>query len=126
MHHFLVSCGRSYRRRSENSVQNVTSSSTYTNASHRSYVELCDNVIYLFQVYLCQEFYSWRERVEAAETLAFLTEVNVELQRLASISNHLIIVLTSFVNYKTDSTLTPSKSDEVRKELIQAAFRVGT
>lgn len=77
-------------------------------------------------MYLCQEHYAWRERVEAAETLAYLTEVNVELQRLASISNHLIIVLISFVNYKGDSSLTSAKNEEIRKELIQAAFRVRT
>lgn len=78
------------------------------------------------KVYLCQENYSWQERVEAAETLAHLTEINVELQRLASISNHLIIVLTSFVNYKIDPSLPNAKADEVRKELTQAAFRVSS
>ncbi|KAK7580633.1 hypothetical protein V9T40_001262 [Parthenolecanium corni] len=75
-------------------------------------------------VYLCQNNYPWQERVEAAETLAYLTEINVELQRLASISNHLISVLTTFVNYKGDSSLPAAKFEEIRKELIQAAFRV--
>lgn len=81
-------------------------------------------MLHFTQVYLCQEFYPWQERVEAAETLAYLTEVNVELQRLASISNHLITVLTSFINYKGDSSLPATKSEEIRKELMQAAFRV--
>lgn len=76
------------------------------------------------QVYLCHDNYPWQERVEAAETLAYLTEINVELQRLASISNHLIAVLATFVNYKGDSSLPAAKSEEIRKELIQAAFRV--
>lgn len=77
-------------------------------------------------MYLCQNNYPWQERVEAAETLAYLTEINVELQRLASISNHLISVLTTFVNYKGDSSLPAAKFEEIRKELIQAAFRVST
>lgn len=77
-------------------------------------------------MYLCHDNYPWQERVEAAETLAYLTEINVELQRLASISNHLIAVLATFVNYKGDSSLPASKSEEIRKELIQAAFRVST
>jgi len=81
-------------------------------------------MIYVPQVYLCHENYPWQERVEAAETLAHLTEVNIELQRLAAISNHLIIVLTSFVNYKPDSSMPSPKADEIRKELTQAAFRV--
>ncbi|XP_065202896.1 armadillo repeat-containing protein 8-like isoform X2 [Planococcus citri] len=75
-------------------------------------------------VYLCQDKYAWKLRVETAETLAYLTEVNVELQRLAAISNHLIGVLNTFVNYKSDSSLPPAKNEEIRKELMQAAFRV--
>lgn len=78
----------------------------------------------MYQVYLCQDKYTWKLRVETAETLAYLTEVNVELQRLAAISNHLIGVLNTFVNYKNDSSLPPAKNEEIRKELIQAAFRV--
>lgn len=48
-------------------------------------------------VRLCRRDRLPRERVAAAETLAFLTEVNTELQRLASISNHLIPTLAEFL-----------------------------
>lgn len=46
---------------------------------------------------LCHKDRSARERVAAAETLAYLTEVDTDLQRLASISNHLIPTLAEFL-----------------------------
>lgn len=48
-------------------------------------------------VRLCYRDRPPRERVAAAETLAFLTEINTELQRLASISNHLIPTLAEML-----------------------------
>lgn len=40
------------------------------------------------------------ERLEGAETLAYLTELDVELQRKASITDHCILVLSTFFQYK--------------------------
>lgn len=48
-------------------------------------------------VRLCHRDRPPRERVAAAETLAYLTEVDIELQRLASISNHLIPTLAELL-----------------------------
>ncbi|KAK1121353.1 hypothetical protein K0M31_010648 [Melipona bicolor] len=69
-------------------------------------------------VRLCHRDHPPRERVAAAETLAFLTEVNTELQRLASISNHLIPTLAELLRshpHVQDATLT--------QDMRQAAFR---
>ncbi|XP_076673985.1 armadillo repeat-containing protein 8 [Andrena cerasifolii] len=69
-------------------------------------------------VRLCHRDRPARERVAAAETLAFLTEVNTELQRLASISNHLIPTLAELLRphpHVQDATLT--------QDMRQAAFR---
>ncbi|CAK9797748.1 Armadillo repeat-containing protein 8 [Anthophora quadrimaculata] len=69
-------------------------------------------------VRLCHSDYPPRERVVAAETLAFLTEVNTELQRLASISNHLIPTLAELLRPHPqiqDATLA--------QDMRQAAFR---
>lgn len=46
---------------------------------------------------LCHNDRPARERVAAAETLAYLTEVDTDLQRLASISNHSIPTLAEFL-----------------------------
>ena len=105
--------------------ENLQHSSKYPRPFFR-FVHLYFILVFCRQVHLCRDNYTWQERVEAAETLAYLTEINVELQRLASISNHLISVLTTFINYKGDSSLPTTRSEEVRKELIQAAFRVST
>jgi len=48
-------------------------------------------------VRLCHRDRPPRERVAAAETLAYLTEVDTDLQRLASISNHLIPTLAELL-----------------------------
>lgn len=48
-------------------------------------------------VRLCHRERPPRERVAAAETLAYLTEVDTDLQRLASISNHLIPTLAELL-----------------------------
>lgn len=65
--------------------------------------------------------------MKAAETLAFLTEVDTQLQQLASISNHLIPTLAEFLHYRpetSNSSLSPSDHDHIARELKQAAFRV--
>ncbi|XP_011862700.1 PREDICTED: armadillo repeat-containing protein 8-like isoform X2 [Vollenhovia emeryi] len=69
-------------------------------------------------VRLCHRDRPPRERVAAAETLAYLTEVNTDLQRLASISNHLIPTLAELLRphpQVQDATLT--------QDMRQAAFR---
>ncbi|KYN40780.1 Armadillo repeat-containing protein 8 [Trachymyrmex septentrionalis] len=71
-------------------------------------------------VRLCHRDRPPRERVAAAETLAYLTEVDTDLQRLASISNHLIPTLAELLRphpqlYVQDATLT--------QDMRQAAFR---
>ena len=48
-------------------------------------------------VRLCHRDRPARERIAAAETLAYLTEVDTDLQRLASISNHLIPTLAELL-----------------------------
>lgn len=50
-------------------------------------------------VRLCKKDRPPSERVLAAETLAYLTEVDTELQRLASISNHLVPTLAEFLRH---------------------------
>jgi armadillo repeat-containing protein 8 len=47
---------------------------------------------------LCAPEYDEKIRAEAAETLAYLAEIDSELQRLAAISNHLITNLASLLN----------------------------
>ncbi|CAH0390272.1 unnamed protein product [Bemisia tabaci] len=77
-------------------------------------------------VCLCKKECKWEERVKAAETLAFLTEVDTQLQQLASISNHLIPTLAEFLHYRpetSNSSLSPSDHDHIARELKQAAFR---
>lgn len=48
-------------------------------------------------VRLCHRERPPKDRVAAAETLAYLTEVDIDLQRLASISNHLIPTLAELL-----------------------------
>ncbi|XP_078042076.1 armadillo repeat-containing protein 8 [Augochlora pura] len=90
---------------------------------HRTGVLLCKDPRIIYRalpclVRLCYRDRPPRERVAAAETLAFLTEVNTELQRLASISNHLIPTLAELLRphpHVLDATLT--------QDMRQAAFR---
>jgi len=89
------------------------------------------------QVRLCKKDRPCEERVTAAETLAYLTEVDTELQRLASISNHLVPTLAELLRYEPEPShthtvqLTPSQTaqrleEEVKtaQDMKQAAFRV--
>ena len=45
---------------------------------------------------MCQKDKTIEERAEGAETLAYLIEVDSELQQTASISDHLITTLAGF------------------------------
>ncbi|CAL1280000.1 unnamed protein product [Larinioides sclopetarius] len=51
-------------------------------------------------VRMCQKDIPPADRVEAAETLAYLAEVDTELQRIASISDHLIPTLSELLKYR--------------------------
>ncbi|KAK2141288.1 hypothetical protein LSH36_1127g00056 [Paralvinella palmiformis] len=77
---------------------------------------------------MCKQDKTWEERVEGAETLAYLIEVDINLQRISAISDHIINTLTDYFKYPgspLDSTLMPTKKDDivVGNELRQAAFR---
>lgn len=49
---------------------------------------------------MCQKDVAPEERVDGAETLAYLTEVDTELQRIASISDHLIPTLSELLKFR--------------------------
>ena len=51
-------------------------------------------------VRMCQKDVAPEERVDGAETLAYLTEVDTELQRIASISDHLIPTLSELLKFR--------------------------
>ncbi|XP_069471925.1 armadillo repeat-containing protein 8 isoform X4 [Ambystoma mexicanum] len=71
-------------------------------------------------VRMCSKERLLEERVEGAETLAYLIEPDVELQRIASITDHLIAMLADYFKY-------PSSLDHDLKhahELRQAAFKL--
>lgn len=50
-------------------------------------------------VRMCSKERLLEERVEGAETLAYLIETDVELQRIASITDHLIVMLADYFKY---------------------------
>lgn len=78
-------------------TQYVTQSSVYNICSYVFKTLSC-------LVRTCKKDKDCEERVVAAETLAYLTEVDTELQRYASISDHLISSLTSFLKYQPEQS----------------------
>ena len=57
--------------------------------------------------------------MEGAETLAYLTEVDLTLQRLASISDHIIVQLADYFKYPGSppvSSLMPTKKVRILLE----------
>ncbi|XP_059488558.1 armadillo repeat-containing protein 8-like isoform X2 [Neocloeon triangulifer] len=68
-------------------------------------------------VRLCHKEHDNGIRAIAAETLGYLTEVDTGLQRLASISNHLIPTLASYFRVALEET------PPLQQQLRQAAFR---
>lgn len=89
------------------------------------YYELSD----IQQVRLCKKDRPPLQRAQAAETLAYLTEVDTELQRTASISNHLVPTLSELLKYqpRIGSNVPASTVEQELKistEMRQAAFRV--
>ncbi|XP_019359322.1 PREDICTED: armadillo repeat-containing protein 8 isoform X6 [Gavialis gangeticus] len=80
-------------------------------------------------VRMCSKERLLEERVEGAETLAYLIETDVELQRIASITDHLIAMLADYFKYPSSvSAITDIKRlDHDLKhahELRQAAFKL--
>lgn len=50
-------------------------------------------------VRMCSKEHLLEERVEGAETLAYLMEPDVELQRIASTTDHLVAMLADYFKY---------------------------
>lgn len=50
-------------------------------------------------VRMCSKDRLLEERVEGAETLAYLMEPDVELQRIASVTDHLVAMLADYFKY---------------------------
>lgn len=57
---------------------------------------LCSFLL-LAQVRMCRRDREIWERVEAANTLAYLTEVSTELQRTAAMTDHLIHIMNDYL-----------------------------
>lgn len=76
-------------------------------------------------VVLCKKERPCQQRIAAAETIAYLTEVNTELQRLASISNQLIPTLASMLHCPPEANNNNSvvHDPRVSANMKQAAFR---
>ncbi|XP_006010574.1 armadillo repeat-containing protein 8 isoform X3 [Latimeria chalumnae] len=80
-------------------------------------------------VRMCSKERLLEERVEGAETLAYLIEPDVELQRIASITDHLIGMLADYFKYPSSvSAITDIKRLDYdlkhAHELRQAAFKL--
>ncbi|KAM9485628.1 armadillo repeat-containing protein 8 isoform 3-T3 [Salvelinus alpinus] len=80
-------------------------------------------------VRMCSKERLLEERVEGAETLAYLMEPDVELQRIASVTDHLVATLADYFKYPSSvSAITDIKRlDHDMKhahELRQAAFKL--
>uniref|UniRef100_A0A7N6AF15 Armadillo repeat-containing protein 8 n=1 Tax=Anabas testudineus TaxID=64144 RepID=A0A7N6AF15_ANATE len=80
-------------------------------------------------VRMCSKEHLLEERVEGAETLAYLMEPDIELQRIASTTDHLVAMLADYFKYPSSvSAITDIKRlDHDLKhahELRQAAFKL--
>lgn len=61
-------------------------------------------------VRMCSKDRLLEERVEGAETLAYLMEPDVELQKIASVTDHLVSMLSDYFKYpSTVSAITDIK-----------------
>ncbi|CAD5119294.1 DgyrCDS7921 [Dimorphilus gyrociliatus] len=79
-------------------------------------------------VRMCQSDKTWEQRVEGAETLAHLIEVDTELQKTAAICENVLQSLSQYFKYPgswIDKDLMPKEKDGiiVGNELRQAAFK---
>uniref|UniRef100_A0A1A8RZA7 Armadillo repeat-containing protein 8 n=1 Tax=Nothobranchius rachovii TaxID=451742 RepID=A0A1A8RZA7_9TELE len=80
-------------------------------------------------VRMCSKEHLLEERVEGAETLAYLMEPDVELQRIASTTDHLVSMLADYFKYPSSvSAITDIKRLDYdlkhAHELRQAAFKL--
>jgi len=69
----------------------------------------------------CKADRKWEERVDAAETLAYLTEVDIRLQNTTAISDQIITTLNEFFKYPgspPDASLMPT----TKVQMIKDAF----
>ena len=74
---------------------------------------------------MCSKDKTWEERVEGAETLAYLIEVDTGLQRIAAVSDHIIITLADYFRYPgspPDVTLMPTKKVQTTRNQY---YRIG-
>uniref|UniRef100_A0A7N8YPM5 Armadillo repeat-containing protein 8 n=1 Tax=Mastacembelus armatus TaxID=205130 RepID=A0A7N8YPM5_9TELE len=70
-------------------------------------------------VRMCSKEHLLEERVEGAETLAYLMEPDVELQRIASTTDHLVAMLADYFKYPSSvSAITDIKRVEVSHSFI--------
>ena len=63
-------------------------------------------------VRMCKSDKTWEERVDGAETLAYLIETDLTLQRMAAMSDHLITTLSEYFRFPgspPDSALMPKR-----------------
>ncbi|XP_050821400.1 armadillo repeat-containing protein 8 isoform X3 [Gopherus flavomarginatus] len=111
----------------------LTSAKCLTYMCRAGAIQTDDNCIVLKAlpslVRMCSKERLLEERVEGAETLAYLIETDVELQRIASITDHLIAMLSDYFKYPSSvSAITNIKRlDHDLKhahELRQAAFKL--
>ncbi|KAF1418051.1 Armadillo repeat-containing protein 8, partial [Spheniscus humboldti] len=111
----------------------VTSAKCLTSMCRAGAIRTDDSCIVLKTlpclVRMCSKERLLEERVEGAETLAYLIETDVELQRIASITDHLIVMLADYFKYPSSvSAITDIKRlDHDLKhahELRQAAFKL--
>ncbi|CAI9718568.1 armadillo repeat-containing 8-like isoform X7 [Octopus vulgaris] len=77
---------------------------------------------------MCKKDRTLEENVEGAETLAYLIEVNSELQKVASISDHLIRTLSDYLKYTSVQQISSTQNTQKKdihwgNELKQAAFK---
>ncbi|CAH1790086.1 unnamed protein product [Owenia fusiformis] len=82
-------------------------------------------------VRMCKRDKDITQRVKGAETLAYLIEVDIELQRIAAWSDHLILTMAEYLRYVESAEETNGNGSnkkevqqEVSGEMKQAAFRV--
>lgn len=68
---------------------------------------------------MCSKEHLLEERVEGAETLAYLMEPDVELQRIASTTDHLLAMLADYFKYPSSVS---AIADIKRVRLIRLVF----
>ncbi|XP_037084817.1 armadillo repeat-containing protein 8-like [Pollicipes pollicipes] len=77
-------------------------------------------------VRMCGPFQPLEDRVLAADTLGYLTEVDLDLQRICSITDHVTTTMREYLRYQptTSHPKTCSHQRRMAVEMKKAAFRV--